>query len=52
MGAKGQSEGLECQPEGLGGQLPGHSTQMFGTKPFFIEINTNIEKQKYPLVAN
>ena len=28
-------------------------TQMPGTiKPFFIEINTFIEKQKYPLVAN
>ena len=34
-------------------QLPGHSTQMFGTiKPFFIEIDTFIEKQKYPLLAN
>ena len=23
MGAKGQSEGVECQPEGLAGQLVG-----------------------------
>ena len=31
----------------------GHPTQMPGTiKPFFIEMNTLVEKQKYPLVAN
>ena len=33
--------------------LHAHTTQMPGTiKPFFIEINTLVEKQKYPLVAN
>ena len=34
-------------------RVPRDPTQMPGTiKPFFIEINTFIEKQKYPLVAN
>ena len=33
--------------------IHGHPTQMPGTiKPFFIEISTLVEKQKYPLVAN